>query len=154
MINKIYEDSNNKVGKHIAKNNYWKSKGIEVDRSHRLIVGDYMLSIDGNISVDTKQNIQELATNMFCDRIRFQKECIRAKNNNILLIFLIEEPFTKDQLLSWKSKSDSNGKRYLNVSGKQILDEMRKYIRLFGVKFRCCHKLSSGKTILNLLEKK
>ena len=148
----LYEDSNNKVGKHTTKNNYWKSKGIVVDRKHRLIVGDYMLDLQGKVSIDTKQDIKELATDFFCDSVRFEKECIRAKNNNIQLIFLVEEKVEeRSKLLNWKCPKDINGKRFLNVSGKQIYNEMKKYVKLFGVKFRFCHKLSTGKTIIDLL---
>ena len=151
-ITKIYEDSNQKVGKHIAKNKYWNSVGIEVDRSHRLYVGDYMLELDGNVSVDTKQNIQELVQDMFCDATRFQLECAKAKNKGITLIFLIEEPFTKEELFNWQSKTDVNGKPFVKVKGWQIYNEIVKYVKLFGVKFRQCHKLSAGKKVLKLLQ--
>ena len=72
-VHKLYEDVNQKQGHHTLKNKYWQSKGIYVDRSHRLIVGDYMLSLDAKISVDTKQDLVELASNMFCDKSRFEK---------------------------------------------------------------------------------
>lgn len=138
----------------MTKNNYWKRKGIIVDRSHKLFVGDYMLDINGKISIDTKQNIMELATDFFCDKTRFEKECIKAKTNGILLIFLIEEKIdNKEQLLKWKSPSNINGKCFLNVRGWQIYKEMQRYGTLFGCKFRFCHKNSTGKVILELLEK-
>lgn len=150
----IYEDCRNKLGKHMTKNNYWKRKGIIVDRSHKLFVGDYMLDVNGKISIDTKQNIMELATDFFCDKTRFEKECIKAKTNGILLIFLIEEKIdNKEQLLKWKSPSNINGKCFLNVRGWQIYKEMQRYGTLFGCKFRFCHKNSTGKVILELLEK-
>lgn len=152
MIKLLYEDCNNKLGKHKTKNEYWSGNGITVNRSHRLIVGDYMLDLNGKVSIDTKQNILELACNFFCDKVRFEKECIRAKTNNILLIFLIEEKFDKDKLLKWTAPKNVNGKRFINVYGWQIYNEMKRYIKLYGVKFRCCHKLSTGKTILKLLE--
>ena len=148
---KLYEDSNQKQGHHTLKNKYWQSKGIYVDRSHRLIVGDYMLSLDANISIDTKSDLSELATNMFCDKARFEKECIRAKNNGIKLIFLIEEKFDKQKLLKWQAPKQIDGKRFLNVYGWQIYNEMKRYSKLFNVAFRFCHKLSSGKKILQLL---
>lgn len=151
-ITTIYEDANQKLGKHVSKNNYWKSLGIKVDRSHRLYVGDYMLDLNGKVSIDTKQDIQELVQDMFCDANRFQLECARAKNANIKLIFLIEERFTKEEFLNWKSKTDRNGKPYVKVRGWQILDEMVKYVKLFGVKFMQTHKLSSGKKILKILK--
>lgn len=150
----LYEDCRNKRGKHITKNNYWKRKGIIVDRSHKLFVGDYMLDLNGKISIDTKQNIMELATDFFCDKTRFEKECINAKTNGILLIFLIEEKIdNKEQLLKWKSPSNINGKCFLNVRGWQIYKEMQRYGTLFGCKFRFCHKNSTGKVVLELLEK-
>lgn len=151
MIKKLYEDSNNKLGKHKTKNDYWKRNGIEVDRSHRLLVGDYMIDLNGNISIDTKQSLTELASNMFCDKERFEKECIKAKNNNIKLIFLIEENFDKDKLLKWRPKEKIDGKRFLNVYGWQVYNEMKRYAQLFGVKFRFCHKLATGKTVIDLL---
>lgn len=150
----LYEDCRNKLGKHMTKNNYWKRKGIIVDRSHKLFVGDYMLDLNGKISIDTKQNIMELATDFFCDKTRFEKECIKAKTNGILLIFLIEEKIdNKEQLLKWKSPSNINGKCFLNVRGWQIYKEMQRYGTLFGCKFRFCHKNSTGKVVLELLEK-
>lgn len=152
MIKKLYEDANNKVGKHTTKNNYWKSKGIEVDRNHRLFVGDYMMDLDAKVSIDTKQNILELAQDFFCDKVRFEKECIRAKNNKIQLIFLVEEKCDKDKLLKWKAPTDINGKRFLNVYGWQIYNEMKRYSKLFGVKFRFCHKNATGKAVIDLLE--
>ena len=148
---KLYEDSNQKQGHHTLKNKYWQSKGIYVDRSHRLIVGDYMLSLDAKISVDTKQDLVELASNMFCDKQRFEKECIRAKNNGIKLIFLIEEKFDKQKLLKWQAPKQIDGKRFLNVYGWQVYNEMKRYSKLFDVAFRFCHKLASGKKILELL---
>lgn len=147
----LYEDSNQKQEYHTLKNKYWQSKGIYVDRSHRLIVGDYMLSLDAKISVDTKQNLTELANNMFCDKARFEKECIRAKNNGIKLIFLIEEKFDKEKLLNWRPPTKIAGKRFLNVYGWQIYNEMKRYSKLFNVAFRFCHKNASGKMILQLL---
>lgn len=152
-IKYLYEDANQKVGKHTTKNKYWKSHGIVVDRSHRLLVGDYVLKLEGaKISVDTKQNILEIAVNMFCDSTRFQKECMRAKNNGILLIFLIEESCDKKKLLEWRSKKDAKGQRFINVYGKQIYKKMKEYSILYGVKFRFCHKNSTGKRVLELLE--
>lgn len=147
----LYEDSNQKQGHHTLKNKYWQSKGIYVDRSHRLIVGDYMLSLDAKISVDTKQDLVELASNMFCDKARFEKECIRAKNNGIKLIFLIEEKFDKQKLLKWQAPKQIDGKRFLNVYGWQVYNEMKRYSKLFNVAFRFCHKNASGKMILQLL---
>lgn len=111
-----------------------------------------MLDLEGKVSVDTKKDLTELASNMFCDKKRFEKECIRAKTNNITLIFLIEENFDKEKLLKWRAKEKVNGKRFLNVYGWQIYNEMKRFAQLFDVKFRFCHKLSTGKQVIEILE--
>ena len=113
-----------------------------------------MLDLDAKISVDTKRNILELAQDFFCDKTRFESECMRAKNNGIELIFLIEEQCDKDKLLKWRSPTNVKGKRFLNVYGWQIYNEMKRYAQLFGVKFRFCHKLSTGRRIIELLTQK
>lgn len=148
----IQMDTREKQGKkdHILK--YLARHEIEVEKI-KLDVGDYKIKGKDNVVIDLKQNILEIASNMFCDKVRFEKECIGAKNKNILLIFLIEEKFDKDKLLKWKAPLNINNKRFLNVHGWQIFNEMKRYIVLFGVKFRCCHKNSTGKTIVDILIK-
>lgn len=146
----IYEDTRQKATEHQNKHQYWDRHNISIVRQV-LSCGDYMLDPNGTVSIDTKQNILELANNMFCDSVRFQKECIRAKVSGIKLIFLIEEKFDKDKLLNWRSPKDVNGKRYMNVYGWQIYNEMKRYSQLYNCMFRCCHKKSSGKVILDLL---
>lgn len=151
----LYEDTRQKVGKHKNKNDYWIRNNIKVIRQ-KLYVGDYVLEPDIDsckVSIDTKQNILELVCDMWCDATRFQKECIKAKNSNIQLIFLIEEKFDKNELINWQSRANMNGKKYINISGKQVYYKMLEYIKLYGCKFKCCHKNSSGKTIIELLTK-
>lgn len=131
---------------------YFERNNIDVERI-KLDVGDYCIKGKENVVIDTKRDLTELATNMFCDSVRFQKECIRAKNNNIILIFLIEENFDKEKLLKWKAKEKVDGKRFLNVQGWQVYNQMKLYSQLFRVKFRFCHKLSTGKQIVEILEK-
>lgn len=150
----IIQDTREKVGKknHILR--YFEKHNIPVIRQ-KLNVGDYAIQGFENVAViDTKQSLVEFANNLFSDSVRFQKECIRAKNNGVLLIFLIEQKIeTKQDLLSWKSPKDVNGKRFLNVQGWQIYNEMKKYSTLFGCKFRFCHKNGTGKMIVDLLNK-
>lgn len=150
----IIQDTREKVGhkSHILK--YFEKHNIQVIRQ-KLNVGDYAIQgFENVVVIDTKQDLVEFAGNLFSDSVRFQKECIRAKNNGVLLIFLIEQKIdTKQDLLSWHSPKDINGKRFLNVQGWQIYKEMQKYSTLFGCKFRFCHKNATGKMIVELLEK-
>lgn len=147
----IKMDTREKLHKKKLLLDYFKKHNIEVERV-KLNVGDYCIKGKEDVVIDLKRNITELATNFFCDKERFEKECIRAKNNNVLLIFLIEENFDKDKLLKWRPKPQVNGKRFLNVYGWQVYNEMKRYSQLFGVKFRFCHKLATGRKVIELLE--
>ena len=117
----IIQDTREKIGhkNHILK--YFERHNIQVVRQ-KLDVGDYAIQGFENVAViDTKQDLVEFAGNLFSDSVRFQKECIRAKNNGILLIFLIEQKIdTKQDLLQWHSPKDVKGKRFVNVKGWQI----------------------------------
>ena len=146
----IKMDTREKIHKKKLILDYFKKHNIEVERI-KLNVGDYCIKGKEAIVIDLKQNLCELANNMFCDKARFEKECIRAKNNGIKLIFLIEEKFDKQKLLKWQAPKMINGKRFLNVCGWQVYNEMKRYSKLFDVAFRFCHKLASGKKILELL---
>ena len=89
----IIQDTREKVGhkNHILK--YFERHNIQVIRQ-KLNVGDYCIKGKEYVTIDLKRNLLELAQNLFSDSVRFQKECIRAKNNGITLIFLIEHPDT------------------------------------------------------------
>ena len=153
MENKITIKMDTREKVHKKKNilAYFERNNIDVERI-KLNVGDYCIKGKENVVIDLKRNITELATNFFCDKERFEKECIRAKTNNITLIFLIEENFDKDKLLKWRAKEKIDGKRFLNVYGWQVYNEMKRYAQLFGVKFRFCHKLATGRMVIELLE--
>ena len=147
----IKMDTREKLHKKKLLLDYFKKHNIEVERI-KLNVGDYCIKGKEDVVIDLKRNITELATNMFCDKERFEKECIRAKTNNITLIFLIEENFDKGKLLKRRAKEKIDGKRFLNVYGWQVYNEMKRYAQLFGVKFRFCHKLATGRMVIELLE--
>ena len=146
----ILMDTREKQGKkdHILK--YFAFHEIQVERI-KLNVGDYAIKGKEFVVIDLKRNILELAGNFFCDKVRFEKECIRAKNNGITLIFLIEEKCDKDKLLKWHAPVDVNDKRFLNVHGWQVYNEMKRYAALFNCKFRFCHKNGTGRQIVELL---
>ena len=78
----IIQDTREKVGhkNHILK--YFEKHNIQVIRQ-KLNVGDYCIKGKEYVTIDLKRNLLELAQNLFSDSIRFQKECIRAKNNGI-----------------------------------------------------------------------
>ena len=146
----ILMDTREKKGKKDYILKYFQNNNIQVERI-KLNIGDYAIKDNFSVVIDLKRNILELATNFFCDKTRFEKECFRAKNSNTTLIFLIEEKCDKEKLLKWNSPVNINNKRFLNVRGWQIYNEMKRYAKLFDCKFRFCHKNGTGKKIIELL---
>lgn len=84
----IYEDTRQKVDKHKAKNDWFKAHGITVVR-RKLDFGDYMTD-SSNISVDTKQSLNEVVMDVGRDHDRFIREAVRARESGYRLVVLIE----------------------------------------------------------------
>ena len=91
MDRTIIEDTRNKPHHHEAKNKWWSEHGVPVVRK-KLDFGDYQRA-DGfsNISIDSKQDMDEVAQNIGRDHDRFIRECERAKSAGYRLIILVEQ---------------------------------------------------------------
>ena len=153
----LFEDCRNQIGKHKNIEAYCKQIGLEIVR-HSLCVGDYMLSgpefngIKGDISVDTKYGVPELATCCFQDHERFRDELERAQKLGVKLIILTEEVLPYGRLDYWRSPLGKDGRpRYkFNASTlrKCLLTMQDKYDCLF----RFCDGRSTGKVMLEYLK--
>lgn len=104
---------------------------------------------DGRISVDRKQNLDELAKNLTnkADHARFMREVRRAYAARITLIVLVEHRGIKDtnDVLRWRSKHSP-------VTGTALVREMFRIRMAYGVKFLFCDKLSTGRMIMEILQ--
>lgn len=116
----------------------------------KLDYGDYMIP-GAPISIDRKQNIQELASNLCTeDSRRFWNEIRNAHKNGIRLVILCEhgqgfkEP--KD-VIKWKSS-------YTKVTGQQVFSSMFRASAAYGVKFMFCDKSETAMRILQILGSK
>jgi len=146
----LLEDTRNKIGKHKNVHAYCEKHGIELIREC-LDVGDYMLP-DGKISVDTKKDLSELATNLLNpqDKKRFMREVKRAREAGIQLVVLCEHGGKIKDLQSvaqWESS-------YSPVKGRALVDAMHRLTVSYGVRFEFCQKRSTGKRIVEILEGK
>lgn len=146
----LLEDTRNKVGKHKNIKAYCDRHNIEIVRQC-LSVGDYMLP-DGNVSVDTKENLEEISRNLMNhnDASRFWNEIRRAKELGIKLIVLVEAgPAYKsiNDIARWKSK-------YSGVTGRSLIEAMIRCEFSYGTIFKFCSKASTAKRIIELLEGK
>ena len=148
---KIYVDSREKwthdgsTDTHIRR--YLEKHSIEWEVK-KLDCGDYMLPCK-NVSVDRKQNLDELATNLLNpnDKARFWREVRRARETGIRLIILCEHGGAirafRD-VKSWRSK-------YGRVTGKSLSEAIFRLFMAYGVPVLFCDKRSTGRRIIEIL---
>jgi len=89
----IIEDTRNKIGEHIRKNEQLIKLGYKVLRS-KLPAGDYGLMTDLSTVIDTKKDLQEIYGNLIGkEHSRFRDECELCRSNGIRLIILCEHMY-------------------------------------------------------------
>lgn len=147
----IIEDTRQKINKHAKKNADLFEMGVRVIRC-KLPVGDY--AVFPSVSVDTKENISEIAANL-CgsskERKRFTRECKMAKDLGCKLYVLIEDNH-------YKAISDLFGKpiwlmQGRSIPGTQLAQAMEIMQERYGVKFLFCSPDNSAEWIQYLLAK-
>ena len=154
----LYEDSRQQAGKHKNIEQYCKRHGIEVIRKC-LPVGDYAFP-DGNISVDTKQNLLELCKDVMSnDHRRFRAECQRAMDLGIQLIILVEElpPFGMVDLWEvprWRTSNQFHryGDPMTRVDPRVFRKALLTMSERYGVKFRFCTRRQSPARVIKYLQ--
>ena len=143
----LIEDTRNKVGCHANVARYCQKHGIRILR-RKLDYGDYMVESNPLVSVDTKQDLQEVATNLMnrSDSARFWREIRGASANGIHLIVLVEEHGVNAvrDVIRWESK-------WNRVTGRMLMDEMIRCEMAYGVQWEFCDKRSTGRKLIELL---
>ena len=154
----LIEDTRNQKTKHKIENYYFEKLGIRVIRS-KLFVGDYSLLKNQTICIDTKKDVLEIAGNI-CNtkkHAELKNECIRAKENGIKLVFLIEEDYDFKSLKLWQSPvyafGKQKGKPYTKITGETLVKAMQTMAMRYGVDFIFCDKTNSGNKIIEILTK-
>lgn len=131
----------------------------------KLFVGDYMNYDNPRLVIDRKQNLTELCNNVCQDHDRFRKELIRAQENGIKIIFLVEhgKGINRIQDVIWwdnprrhKRRRNPDTGHWENAETKAITGEVLYKIlctqeRKYGCKFLFCKKENTGKEIIRIL---
>ena len=153
----IIQDTREKEGKkdHIL-NTFYKYD-FEVVRE-KLDVGDYMFSHDGKISVDVKESLLEVISNLTKEHERFKKELIRANENDIKLYILVEEPLKSVfSVQYWKSPKYKYGKLkgqpITNMNPLRLMKMMLTIQTKYNCEFVFCKKSETGRKIIEILRK-
>lgn len=130
----------------------------------KLIVGDYMNYDNPRLVVDRKQNLAELCGNVCQDHDRFRRELIRAQENEIRLVFLVEHGDGIENIEDiiwwenprrWQRVQKPDG-RWLNIETKAMNGDVLYKIlktqeRKYGCKFLFCDKDHTGSEIIRIL---
>lgn len=138
-------DTREKKNQHVIR--YFERYGIEYD-IRKLDVGDYMNDCNSKLTIDRKQNLDELCGNLCSpDKSRFWREVRRAKAERIKMIVLIEHGSgfkTLQDVPNWEGK-------YTKVTGRQLYNEICRCHIAYGVEFFFCEKRETGKRINEIL---
>ncbi len=150
----IVEDTRNQVAKHKELNDTLTAKGFTIVRS-KLFVGDYTRLDNQTVCIDTKKDINEIAGNI-CGKQheRFKAECIRARDNFIKLIVLIEEIPPNNDLDNWQSRKNRAGKLFTQVKGDVLKKAMHTMHEKYGVVFEFTSRAECANRIIDLLNAK
>ena len=144
----ILEDTRQKPGKHDIKAESFQSAGVCVCRC-KLPFGDYALP--PSVSVDTKENLEEIAGNL-CgsakERNRFIRECKAAAAAGCQLVIMVETEH-EGSLLDLGAIRIGNG---MTVTGMQLHRAMTTVAGRYGVRFVLVRPEDAAKEIVKILQ--
>ena len=95
---KIITDTREQVNSHLI--TYWDKKGVQ-HFSRKLDVGDYSaqigdMTLEKDIAVERKRNLDEICGNLSQDRDRFEREFLRARANGTKVFLVVENATWSD----------------------------------------------------------
>ena len=138
-------DTREKKNGHVL--DYFRQRDIPFE-IRKLDTGDYMDADNDRLTIDRKQNLDELCGNLFSpDKSRFWREVRRAKAEHVRMIVLIEHGGrirSLNDVPKWRGK-------YTKVTGYRLYNEMCRCHIAYGVEFWFCDKRSTGKRIAEIL---
>jgi len=146
----IQEDTRQKTDKHNLKHKWFESSGVKVVRS-KLPFGDY--APVPPVSIDTKENMDEIAGNI-CgkEHRRFINECKAARNAGCQLFILVENTVgiaDVTQVHKWVNPRVIYSPRC--VQGPRLQKAMETISERYGTIFLFCTPEQSGEIITGIL---
>ena len=166
-------DTRQQAGKHRHVDDWFTSHGVPF-HYEKLDYGDYQRD-DGfsNISIDTKQDMDEVAQNIGRDHDRFVRECERARQAGYRLVVLVEQHKDyndRERIKTWVSGVCRRCIHYRNrdcvpaevttrtcmrgykpLQGPTALKIITTIEGQYGARFMFCNKRETARTICELL---
>lgn len=142
-------------------------KGVKHPVS-KLMVGDYMNYDNPRLVVDRKQNLTEVCCNVCQDHERFRRELVKANENGIKIIFLVEhgkDIETLEDVIWWENPrgakwqwNKETGKwetvKTKAMTGRTLYKVLCTIQRKYECEFLFCEKNDTGKKIIELLDER
>ena len=144
----VIEDSRQKDGKHQQKHIGFEDLGVDLLRC-KLPFGDYALP--PAVSVDTKENLEEIAGNLcgsMKERDRFIRECKAAAAAGCQLVIMVETEHD-GSLLDLGDIRIGSGKV---VTGLQLHRAMTAVSGRYGVRFVLVRPEDAAREIMKILQ--
>ena len=126
-------------------------QGVKHIRS-KLYSGDFMLLSNPYLTIDRKQNLNELCNNVVQDHVRFRSELIRAQEVGISVVVLVEHGGgikSLEDVPNWVNPRLKVSP--LAVSGERLYKILKAMEYTYKVRFEFCTKAQTGKRILQIL---
>lgn len=159
-------DTRQRAGKHRHVDEWLERHGVPF-HYEKLDFGDYMRDDGtGNVSVDTKKDVQELAGNVGREHDRFVRELERARAAGCRLYVLVEELEAyndREKMDLWKSrvcrscrkcdplKDRCKVRRFKPMNGPTLRKICEKLETDHGMRLMFCRRGDSARTICDLL---
>ena len=118
----------------------------------KLDVGDYMDHDRPIRSVDRKQSLLELCSNITQQHDRFRRELLRAIDSGIEPVILVEHGGGIKHLEDvWFWENPRLGTSPKATTGQQLYKSMITMASEYGVRFEFCNKRQTGRRIMEIL---
>lgn len=140
----IIVDSKEKVYDHIRK--YLEQKKIPF-KVRNLETGDYTaqlgdMTLENDVVIERKANLDEICGNFTVDRLRFEREFIRAKANGIHIFWIVENATWADVFCgNYRSK----------LSSKSLTASILSWIARYPVTLIFCNPEETPRLICGIL---
>ena len=115
----------------------------------KLLVGDYMNYDNPRLVVDRKQNLSEVCSNVCQGHERFRRELMRARENEIRLVILVEHGkgiCCPEDVIWW-----NNPRGGKSMQGEVLYKVMKTQEHKYGIRYLFCDKKQTGEKIIEIL---
>jgi len=165
----ILEDTRNQSGKHENIHRFCSIVGVRIVRT-KIVCGDYTLPTNQSVCIDTKQDLNEVYSNLVQSHDRFARECDLAREIGIKLVVLVEDDDVRslDEVHKWKNprwqrymmlKSGHKKGRYMGtklppkppVDSPRLERMMKTFAEHHGCEWQFCRKSETGFRICEIL---